>query len=56
MADTTRGWWPEEECDDCSKKGVSFHHWGPLTKGEPKKLCGKCMGKRNDEFFGTEEK
>ena len=53
MADTTRGWWPEEKCDDCGEKGVMFKHWGFITGGKLKNLCGRCMGKRSDEFYGT---
>jgi hypothetical protein len=48
MADTVLGDWPDEICDDCGEKGVIYHHWGYLTGGEFKKLCGPCMKKRNE--------
>ncbi len=55
MADTTRGWWPDLNCDDCGEKGVSFKHWGFLTKNKLKKLCGPCMKKRSEGDNETKE-
>ncbi len=46
------GDWPDEICDDCGKKGTDYHHWGYLTGGELKKLCGKCMHIRNNKSRG----
>ena len=41
MADTTKGYWPEESCSDCGEKGVViFKHWGSLVpEGEIGNLC-----------------
>lgn len=48
MADTIRGDWPDQECDDCGNKGTMFHHWGPLVpSGISAKLCGECMIERS---------
>jgi len=48
MADTERGDFPGEKCDDCGGEPVIFHHWGPLTNGAFKKLCFKDMQRRAD--------
>lgn len=53
MADTIRGDFPDEKCDDCGQGDVIFHHWGPLTNGVFKKLCGGCMGKRDRASRGV---
>lgn len=53
MADTVRGWWPNEECLDCRQKGVSFLHWGHLVPDSVEgvaKLCGDCIQKRHKYF------
>ena len=49
MADTIRTYREDMKCDDCGKPPVVFIHWGPLTKGEKKKLCDLCMQKRAEE-------
>ena len=48
MADTTIVNRPDLNCDDCDKPPVVYVHWGPLTNGQVKKLCTKCMKKRSE--------
>ena len=48
MPDTYSIWRPDVHCDDCNVKGVNYKHWGPLTNGEPKNLCTKCMQYRSN--------
>ena len=51
MADTTKGYWPEESCSDCGEKGVViFKHWGSLVpEGEIGNLCLFCSNERNKD-------
>jgi len=51
MGDTTKGYWPDEKCDDCGTMGVTYKHWGHLTKGEFKKLCTECIRKRSNKVL-----
>ena len=53
MADTIMGDFSDEKCDDCGGGNVMIHHWGPLTDGIFKKLCGNCMGKRDRASRGV---
>lgn len=46
MADTMRIYRKDWVCSDCGKSPVIYVHWGPLTEGEIKRLCGSCMKKR----------
>ena len=48
MADTMWIYREDLNCSDCGKPPVIFVHWGPLTEGEVKHLCGECMKKRAD--------
>jgi len=35
MGDTSRGFWPKENCSDCGEVGVVFlKHWGPLVPAD----------------------
>jgi hypothetical protein len=42
MADTARLYREDLECDECHKSPVQFVHWGDLTGGVKKQLCGDC--------------
>ena len=46
MADTMRIYRKDLTCSDCGKSPVIYVHWGPLTEGEVKHLCGPCMKKK----------
>lgn len=50
MANSLSGYWPDENCDDCGKKGVSFKHWGPLVPSgkEIGKFCKECWKTKMD--------
>lgn len=54
MADTKRGYFPEETCSDCGVKGCSFIHNGELVpKGALGKFCFECWTVRLIDFDET---
>jgi len=54
LADTRRGDFPKEKCDDCGRPGCCFQHWGSLVpNGESGNFCIFCWEERQRRRGGT---
>jgi len=51
MGDTSRGFWPKENCSDCGEVGVVFlKHWGPLVPADAIGFfCVFCWNEREKD-------